>query len=104
MLNLVGLFCFLAGLALLSVFLIFFGADLPPPFSRFLGSGPIRFAFLVYFFSLISLIVAMVGMTEVREALRSRFKALFIFAMCIVIVYCIFVSYLWYALSNAREI
>ena len=101
MLNLVGLFCFLAGLALLSVFLIFFGSDLPPPFSRYIGTGPIWFAFLVYFISLISLIVAMVGMTEVREALRSRFKALFIFAVSIVIVFCVFVSYLWYAYSNA---
>jgi len=64
--------------------------------------GPIWFAFLVYFFSLISLIVAMVGMTEVREALRSRFKALFIFSVSIVIVFCIFVSYLWYEFSNAE--
>ena len=101
MLNLVGLFCFLAGLALLTVFLIFFGADLPPPLRGYIGDAPFGFAFLLYFVSLVSLIVAMVGMTQVREALRSHFKALFIFALSVVFLYCIFMSYFWYTLSHS---
>ena len=43
----------------------------------------------------------MVGMTQVREALRSHFKALFIFALSVVILYCIFMSYFWYTLSHS---
>ena len=67
----------------------------------FIGDGPFGFAFLLYFVSLVSLIVAMVGMTQVREALRSHFKALFIFALSVVILYCIFMSYFWYTLSHS---
>ena len=102
--TLVSTFGVVAGLSVLSLFILIFGSRLPGPLRALDGGGTIGFALLVYFVALITLVVGAVGWSQVREILRSRFKHFLLISMLIVFSYVGFVSFALFSLSQATDL
>ncbi len=62
------------------------------------------FVFLVYLAALISMLVGAARWRQFREALRSRFKYLFVASVLVVIGYAGYVSYAMYSLSQSTDL
>jgi hypothetical protein len=104
MFALVSTFGVVAGLSALSLFCLLVAWRLPPPFRSLGGGDMLGFVFLVYVAALISLLVGAVRWSQVREALRSRFKYLFVASALVILGYAGFVSYEMYSFSQSSDL
>ena len=104
MFALVSTFGVVAGLSALSLFCLLVAWRLPQPFRSLGGGGILGFVFLVYLAALISLLVGAVRWPQAREALRSRFKYLFVVSALVILGYAGYVSYAMYSISQSTDL
>jgi uncharacterized membrane protein YidH (DUF202 family) len=102
--KLVGTFGLNAGLALLATAWLLLGAKLPEPYRDMDGGNAIIFALLIYFITLLSLVLGTINRARVREAFRSRYRVLFGVSASVVVAYFLFVSFTLYGLSQAKDL
>src|SRR5262245_4377461 len=98
--NLVGTFGVMAGLSLLAISLFVVAVTVPYPSGGNMLDAAIGLSLFVYFLALIVLAQGAVSVPQAREAIRPRFKVLFLASVVTVVAYCAYVSYLVYALMH----
>src|SRR5687767_10694144 len=103
MFALVSTFGIVAGLSALSLFFLLVAWRLPPPLRSLGEAGTLGFVLLVYLAALTSLLVSAIRWRQLKEALRSQFKYLFVASALVILGFVGYLSYAMYSLSQAAD-
>jgi len=104
MFALVNTFGIVAGLSALSLFFLLVAWRLPPPFRSLGEAGTLGFILLVYLAALICLVVGAIRWPQLKEALRSPFKYLFVASALVLLSFVGYVSYAMYSFSQSTDL
>jgi hypothetical protein len=88
----------------MAVAALILGPHLPEPFHVVDGGGVIFFGLAVYAACLCFVILMLTPAVRVRDAFESKYRVLFLGNVAVVILYCVFVSCVLFALSRATDL